>query len=474
MSEIVMAANPDRPVVLVHGYSDRGASFIPWANVLRNRGVDARVINIVTYKSLTNEVTIKDLAEGFDRALEVHKIAGEFDAIVHSTGMLVVRAWLTATRDSSRVKRLKHLIGLAPATWGSPLAHKGRGWLGAIFKGNKERGPDFLEAGDLILDGLELASRFTWDLAHRDLFGPTTVFGEGGDTPYPFVFCGNEDYKDLFRRMVNEPGTDGTVRFAGVSLDSRKLTLDLTRQLGEEGRSRFTVPKNIDARVVFVDGRNHGSILGQPHEGLANQVVAALNVSSIEEFHEWNAKASAQSWNKAPRARHQQFVIRLTDEREDPIFDYNLQLFRVTGGKVEELPDFDLDVHPYDRDKSYRCFHVDLEKLEEQRAGKLWARLTISSGTVLVGYRGYSTPGFDSEPPPRWDGESDADYELRLDARPLEINLDLDEQLEKLGGNVKFFHPYTTTLIDMKVNREPLPVGPVFARLCHFENWTGA
>jgi len=30
--------------------------------------------------------------------------------------------------------RLKHLIGLAPATFGSPLAHKGPSWLGALFQ----------------------------------------------------------------------------------------------------------------------------------------------------------------------------------------------------------------------------------------------------------------------------------------------------------------------------------------------------
>ena len=37
-------------------------------------------------------------------------------------------------------------------------------------------GPDFMEAGDEILFGLELASRFTWDLAHDDLIGEDARF----------------------------------------------------------------------------------------------------------------------------------------------------------------------------------------------------------------------------------------------------------------------------------------------------------
>src|SRR5215469_6755678 len=52
----------------------------------------------------------------------------------------------------------KHLVAIAPATSGSPLARQGRSWLGAVFKGERHLGPDFLAVGDAILDGLELAS----------------------------------------------------------------------------------------------------------------------------------------------------------------------------------------------------------------------------------------------------------------------------------------------------------------------------
>ena len=58
------------PVVFVHGYSDKGASWAAWREILRRRlGLDNADMRTCTYVSLNNEVTIKDLAEAFDRAL---------------------------------------------------------------------------------------------------------------------------------------------------------------------------------------------------------------------------------------------------------------------------------------------------------------------------------------------------------------------------------------------------------------------
>lgn len=473
-------ANGSRKVVLVHGYSDRGASFVPWAKELNRRGFRTESIEVVTYKSLTNEVTIKDLAEGFDRALRNRGITEDFDAIVHSTGMLVVRAWLTANRRETspggrtRVQRLRHLIGFAPATWGSPLAHRGRGILGSIFKGNKsvdpESAPDFLESGDLILDGLELASRFTWDLAHVDLFGDQIFYGKDNNTPYPFIFCGNQAYGGL-RRFINEPGTDGTVRFAGVSLDSVKFSVDLSVAHDDPRRIVPAKPNSVDAPVIFTKA-NHGSILKEFDRDVADLVVDALNVDNAEAFEAWKEKALKYSAKHRPeKERFQHFVIRLTDERGDPIEDYNVQLVEVRNGEAELL-EFDLEPHPYGRDKSLRSFHVDLAKLKGIK-GQVWMRITVSSGTILVAYHGISNQGFPPQPdPPRHRNETDEEYRLRLDARPTQIHLNLSQYLHE-GAEVKLFWPYTTTLVEMRVDREPLPFGNVLARLCRFEDLAG-
>ncbi|MBI4500555.1 MAG: hypothetical protein HY700_05280 [Gemmatimonadetes bacterium] len=435
-----------RPVLLIHGYSDKGASFDAWKTALEGCGYDATEISICNYESLTNELTIKDIAEGLDRAMHLKaglNNAEPFDAIVHSTGMLVMRAWLTAYASSdSRLARLRHLIGLAPATWGSPLAHKGRSWVGALFKGRKELGPDFMEAGDLVLDGLELGSRYTWDLAHRDLFGNTPFYGETHATPYVAVFCGNSGYGGL-RGLVNEPGTDGTVRWAGCSLDSRKIVLDLTGV----SRKRATAPKmtvppplNVDVPVVFVDGADHGSIIEQPPKGLIDQVAGLLEVESAKDYSRWQKGAAA--WSEPARQKleaWQQFVVRVVDERGDPVPDYNMQLLTDDNGKLEA---FDTDVHTYRADSSLRCFHVNLSKLRPQDHSKLGVRLIASSGTARVGYAGVGTEKISVQGAYDRNGKWDAQFDL-----PVQV-----------AEGTALFYPFTTTLLEVVLNREPLPL----------------
>ncbi|MEO8908783.1 MAG: hypothetical protein ABI408_00955 [Gemmatimonadaceae bacterium] len=436
------------PIVLIHGYSDDSSSFKTWQGILEARGYDVAMIHACTYRSLTNEVTIKDVAEGFDRALRI--VAGlsddePFDAIVHSTGMLVIRAWLTAY--DGRRERLKHLVGLAPATFGSPLAHKGRSWLGAMFKGNRSLGPDFLEAGDRILDGLELASRFTWDLAHLDLLGDETFYGPTRRTPYVFIFCGNQSYGGL-RQLVNEPGSDGTVRWAACPLNTRKIILDLTRDPAREGsekRIEIADWKNTDIPLIPVEGKNHGTILSDPGDALADLVDSALSVSSAASFTKWISDATRETQSALDKMDEwQQFVVRVVDERGDPVPDYNIQLFRRgnDAGSNNGIHEFDVDVHAYKGDASLRCFHVRLAELDYRKLPNLWVRVIASSGSQLVGYQGFGSEKSATAPNPR-DGKWDA-------------ALDISSLVDDKG--IKFFYPFTTTLIELKLNREPLPL----------------
>ncbi len=435
------------PLVLVHGYSADAGSFRKWSAELGARGYDVSTVHVCNYRSLTNEVTLRDVAEGFDRALRVR--AGldadePFDAIVHSTGMLVVRSWLTAY--AKRRDRLKHLIALAPATFGSPIAHKGRSWLGALFKGNRELGPDFLEAGDKILDGLELGSRYTWDLAHQDMLGPETYYGPTGATPFAFIFCGDRGYTGL-SAVANQPGSDGTVRWSGCALNMRKIVLDLSvdpARVGGTGRVNVEPWPNVDIPMIPVAGKNHGTILSEPGEWLVDMVDSALAVSSPEEFDKWLATAERGS-DAARREMDewQQFVIRAVDERGDPIHDYNVQLYSMRAQGEEPIP-FALDVHTYLADSSLRCFHVNLTQLGVRDMTSLWIRVIASSGSALVGYTGFGSDKLGdvssgTSQGGKWDGELD---------------------LSSLVGDaqVKFFHPFTTTLVEIKLNREPLPL----------------
>ena len=443
-----------RPIVLVHGYSDRGESFGRWCRELKARGFKLEEVNVCSYESLTNEVTIKDIGEAFDRALSLQAHIHpdkEFDAIVHSTGMLVLRAWLTG-RDRRRIERLKHLIALAPATFGSPLAHKGRSTLGSLFKGNRKIGPDFLEAGDLILDGLELASKFQWDLTHVDIFNDDPVYGAGPETPWVFTFCGTQSYSGL-RRVMNEPGTDGTVRWAGCSLTCRKVEMDLTRR-PNENRVKFLAWNHVAAPTVLVPGRNHATIVSDPPNGLVDLVVKALEVKTLPEYEEWQKEA--ETGTDLPNLRsagqiYQQFVVRAVDERGDPIRDYHMEVFTRGGtssGHVEVIEAFDEAPHPYRADPSLRCFHVNLSKIAAHQLQDLWLRILVSCGSTLVAYTGHGSASSEvQEVPSAKVDDSEGSTELEID---------LSEHLPK-GGGSDFFSPFTTTFVEIRFDREPYP-----------------
>lgn len=468
-----------RPLVLIHGYSATGTAFDPIRAALQKKGVNATDINICSYVSLNNEITIKDIAEGLDRAFRNHPQLRnddqEFDAIVHSTGMLVLRAWLTnygvPAPVNRRLKRLKHLIGLAPATWGSPQAHKGRTWLGALVKGHRSFGPDFLNAGDRVLEGLELGSAFTWELSHADLLADPPFYDKGENTPFVTVFIGNHPYEGV-SSLANDPGTDGTVRWSGCSLNTRKITINLTRDpLGADGKpvDRCSISPWADARLdipmIAVEGRNHSTLISDPDDRMLDLVVAFLRLGEpgAESHDAWLARA--QQYGAAARAKMlpdsaagiegdvdkifgkdifghetdgwQQFVVHAIDERGDGISDYMIEVLRqALDGTWSKFEEMSTDVHAYGPDSSFRCFHVRLP--QGAAAGKIPLRVLInaSTGTELMAYQGYA--GVEQQ-------------QLGATAEPVELDVDLGP------GNGSLFHPFTTTLIEIVLNREPLP-----------------
>ena len=83
----------DRPLILLHGYSADGNAFAKWRTVLCEAGWTAEQLCTVSYESLTNDVSVRDIAEGFDKVLRQRVGLADdepFDVMVHSTGMLVL------------------------------------------------------------------------------------------------------------------------------------------------------------------------------------------------------------------------------------------------------------------------------------------------------------------------------------------------------------------------------------------------
>lgn len=441
------------PVVLLHGYSASATSLETWRARLAKAGHEPTAIHLAQYVSLSNEITIKDIAEGFDRALREYGVLGEFDAIVHSTGMLVIREWLR--RYEGRARRVRHLVGLAPATFGSPMAHKGRSFLGALFKGERELGPDFLEAGDLVLAGLELGSAYTWNLAHDDLLADPPAFGPGPDSPLAFNFIGLDSYGGLADR-ASGPGTDGTVRWSGAGFQVRKLVVDLTEQPDADGRGgRFSLTdwRGGLTPLRFVEGVNHATIMSAPPRWLVEAVLAALETEDWADFDDWTGRFPGAP---AP-TEFAQFVTQARDERGDPITDYFLDFVERDDDDLAALTDEAEDVHTYTHDPSLRCFHIRVDRLLAHRR-PISLRLMARTGTPLVGYRGVG-----SEQPPPAPAGAPLDFFARL-TRPMadgwDALIDLTPYLDAARG-FELFRPNTTTLVELRLNREPLPLAGI-------------
>ena len=456
----------NRPIVLIHGYSDKGQSFKVWRDKLTsgNPAWEADRISIGNYTSLTDEVTIKDLADGLDRALRAKfgDDTQEFDAIVHSTGMLVIREWFV--RDRHRLRRLKHLVAIAPATFGSPLARQGRSWLGAVFKGERHLGPDFLAAGDLILDGLELASPYTWDLAGRDVFNEPPFYDDSPDTPYVFVFCGTEAYTGI-RQLGDSPGMDGTVRWAGAGLNTRKIVLDLTQAAAKHVSVERWMGTNVPVHLMA--GMNHGTIIAEPTDELVALAKKALLVNNAEDFRAWLTAADAHGRGAAvakEMGAWQQVIVRCVDQRGDPIPDFHIQLLD-DADPMRDLDDEHVDV--YSRDHSYRCFHFDVEKLLARSS--LTVKVMALSGSTWIDFQGF---GWEKESPPlpsptaneRWDAIFDLTPVLAHDNQSL-ANI---RSGAVAFDNQRLFAPFTTTLVEIRLDRDAYPLD-----LTHISNVFG-
>ena len=464
-----------RPLLLIHGYSATGLDFTALYWALVDCKIEVELLNVGNYISLNNEITIEDISEGLQRAISLTKLSNseEFDAIVHSTGMLVVRAWLAHQRvapgENERLKRLKHLIGLAPATWGSPQAHKGRTWLGALVKGSKTPGPDFMNAGNLVLDGLELGSRCTWDLAHADMLGPVPYFGTGPDTPYAAVFIGNTPYTGI-ASIADDPGTDGTVRWSGCGLNTRKITLDLTRTPTDAKglpRKRVTISEwandsRLNVPILAVDKRDHGSLVSDPDPGMVGRIAKFLDIENIDQYNAWLDEV--QTWSTLAREKMlkskghlftfwetsdldgwQQFVVHARDTHGDPVTDYMIEVFELgpDGQTWERAEEISVDVHAYGADSSYRCLHVQLPKGITTTPRPMQIRFQASTGTEVVAYQGY--------------GSDDVKMEMRADSDP--VIIDITDALK--DKNATLFHPFTTTLVEVVLNRVPYPFDKV-------------
>jgi len=342
----------ENKTLIIHGWSDCSGSFEQMKQRFTEAGIGSvETILYADYESREDNLTFNDVIDGLNRQMVKRGLINkngesesEINIVVHSTGGLVVRHWLWRYyRDKMDQCPVKRVVMLAPANFGSPLAHRGKSFLGRLVKGRWKVG-DLLEVGRNLLNGLELASPYQWDLAHKDLF-------ISGDSYYSrnqvqlTVLTGIEDYGGI-RGWVNKPGTDGTIVIAGSTLDSIKLTLDFSDPNSPHKWSEIKTAHDFCFGVL--QNLDHGSIVGEfenSESAITKLVTQALKINGPVEFKTYQDQLRAltnQTYellkNKKDNqySKFQQFIIHAVDDHGADVDDFTIEFYVYQSEKSEE------------------------------------------------------------------------------------------------------------------------------------------
>lgn len=455
----------NRPLVILHGWSDSGESFDAIARHLADRlpHADISLVSIGDYMSMNDDIRFDDLQQAMNRAWTERRLPrspGSVDAIVHSTGGLVIREWLDRNFAMDR-SPIKHLVMLAPANFGSQLAHKGRSFLGRAVKGffSRQEGQGLFNTGAHILKGLELASPFTWDLSVRDRFGR----GNGRYAPGRIlctVLIGNTGYRGI-RSIANEDGSDGTVRISTANLnceyvtiryDTRKDPIEnepdhlksvpkITSRKASTGRTAFRVVDRIDHSSITLNASP--SKLNQAQNEVLDLTVKGLTVEDdqfeafCDECDRATAKLTQTPEKSSGTPALQNTVVRVRDQFAVGVDDYLLEFYDISvsdGGRLAKaVHDGAIrKVHVYGTDASYRSLYIDTAQLNRETRRKNTRFGFSVTATPVLGDR--SMVGFQM---------------LR------------DQDVEDLSLTAKqvseLFQPHRTVLIEIVIARQQQP-----------------
>jgi len=452
-------------LLIVHGYSDGSTSFTGLGDFLVAQGLyKPEHVYYLDYSSMDDQSTFRDFADKLDNDHRTRLKGERVDVACHSTGSLVVRAWLTlhAERTSRRQMGgvpcpIDRLLCFAPANFGSDLAALGQSFLGKFrttFFNRHSRPEDFLESGKAVLQGLEPASPFQWELSCYDLHGPSTYFSADPNRPndrrcFPMVFAAGEAYTGVEAQLIKQRamlGTDGTVRIPGTSLNTRGCSLDCRD--GEARLVWWPACKYDDIPFCVFAGFNHGSIIDPKHprftepDGPGTLAVNALtsvhDLASFEKQTTVFTEACTSNYKKMPADRQdpfQQFFFRVRDDVDQIVEDYyiDFHVARRDGSAHHELTvyfdeQFETHVYRHSAARSHRVFLMNCGRLHE-----FHQRLIEDDAVLMIEVAGASSL-------------PDVQYDLiRFVA--------FDPKAQLAQGEPWLLVPNTTTLVDVILNR---------------------
>lgn len=452
-------------LILIHGWSDCSNSFKALKQSLTTVFPE-NDIYFVDYESREDHMSYNDVIDGLNDQLKAKKLILEdgtvpaghnLNVIVHSTGGLVVRDFITRYYSHKfAVCPIKRLVMLAPANFGSPLAHLGKSTLGSFMAGRKDLG-NFLETGQQILSGLELGSSYQWDLAERDVLNSLQFYSAKSIQTTVLVGLGKYDG---VKQVVNKPGTDGTVVISGTNLNSVMFTFDFS-----SGYYQWNNHQTISESAFGVfPNLNHSTIVdcaSNLNHDVHKTIVQALTTQNETDFltlrDSLNTSTEA-TYAASSEKRYQQFLVRVLDDFSSPVRDYRIEFFisrrgdttqsrntkfgfldlsKLTDPLVKASDDVSYQIcdefHQYSGDASYRRFLVDndgVRKTLENVATKLGEDVLLTIKLHLP----------------------NVDQGIRYESKQLQ-NIVLYDPKHIYQNEPAIFFPNTTTLLDFRVNR---------------------
>lgn len=252
--------------MIVHGDGTRGERYRKSNVVLvRNAGDTRREVFRCSLRSRASEIAIEGVADGFKPVLRLRPALGgadEFDGKVHSTRVVVVRAWLIRCAPCESGRRIFTVI--SPPTFGPHLDRHFRSWLDSSARGSKDPfDPDGSKDGDEFCDGIEVTSPHISSPAHCGLSVAEKSQGSPDRTPY---VCDLPCDCDGARRLISETRADCTVRWTVRTLHSGTTTLNHITQPFQRGTRRTTINpfRLVDMPLSLIRGLGHRKTVCAP------------------------------------------------------------------------------------------------------------------------------------------------------------------------------------------------------------------
>jgi hypothetical protein len=244
------------PIVLIHGYSaeskrsgpedvEKIYGTLPKDLTAVPGGGEVVPINISRYVSLEDGMNLEDITLAFDRVLRSRfpgLLDTGFNAIVHSTGALVIRNWVRRFSPIANPGPVRRILYLAGANFGSGWAHIGES---QFVKWARFIGQSGAERGLAVLSALELGSNWTLDLHRHFLQEGSEIQKDYG--VLEFCIVGSQvpaQWMVLPFRYGKEDGSDGVVRVAGCNLNFNYL------RVGPRGIPQDWPAAQRDARAI--------------------------------------------------------------------------------------------------------------------------------------------------------------------------------------------------------------------------------